>query len=137
MRNFNPEGCNHWPVVRLVTDDELNNPYFLADVQDFAGKLRVPRRRMVDWLVDGVRDARSLLADSDGRPVEFSYDELEHDHIELWFRDWLKRGNRSVAPRVRSESRERVTLVATMLKIIFPKESSVWGTGSIPRLERP
>lgn len=116
----------YWPV-RLVTDGELRNSDFLKDVRTFASKLRIPRRRIVDWLVDGIRDARTILLDEQGRPVEIDFDEIERDHIDLWFRDWATRPAAHVTCRVREESRERVRLVATMLRMIFPKESTVWG----------
>ena len=116
-----------WTSVRLVTDEELMNPQFLRDIKTFASKCRIPRRSFVDWLVDGVRDADTVLVDGEGNPVEIDYDEIERDHIDLWFRDWAQRPEAHINPRVREESRERVRLVATMLRVIFPKESSVWG----------
>lgn len=118
-------------TVRLVSDGELSDPVFLADVKTFASRLRVPRRQFVDWLVDGVRDSETCLIDSAGDPVTIEFEEIEKDNIDLWVRDWVRMPERHVAPRLRAESRERVRLVATMLRMIFPKESSVWGTGSL------
>ena len=113
--------------VRVVTDGALADPVFLADVKTFAGRLRIPRRRFIDWLIDGFRDANAVLVDEHGTPVWIDFDEIERDHIDLWFRDWCKVPEDQVRPRVRAESRERIRLVATLLRAIFPKESTVWG----------
>ena len=113
--------------VCIVTDEELDDPYFLADVKTFAWKLRIPHRRFRDWFVDGVRDSEVELVDVFGNPADFNYEEIEREHVELWFRDWAKRPARHIHPRLRRESRERIRLIATMLRMIFPKETSVWG----------
>lgn len=113
--------------VRIVSDEELANPLFLADVKNFASKLRIPRRRFMDWLADGLRDAEAELVDEFGNSAWIDFDVIERDHIDLWFRDWCRRCRPDVTPRVRTESRERIRLVATTLRMIFPKEASVWG----------
>ena len=127
VSQFAADENSGWAIVRLVTDEELDNPCLLRDAKTFASKMRVPRRSFVDWLVDGVRDAKAVLLDNEDRPVSIDYDVIERDHIDLWFRDWAKRPEAHINPRVRAESRERVRLVVTMLRMIFPKESSVWG----------
>lgn len=113
--------------VYLVTDEELKNAQFLRDTRVFASKLPVSRRAFVDFLVNGVRDSDSEVIDADGNPVEIDFEELERANIDLWVRDWATFPAAQAACRVRAESRERVRLVATMLRMIFPKESSVWG----------
>ena len=118
---------NRSPTVYLVTDAELANDLLLADCQDFLRKIRHPRRRFVDWLVDGVRDSSARLLDGTGNPVEIDYDYLEKDHFDLWVRDWITLRSPEVRRRVRAESRERVRLVITMLRMIFPRESAAWG----------
>lgn len=127
MKDYAPERARARPFVQLVTDEELDNPELLRDVKAFARKLQVPRRRFIDWLADGVRDAETMLIDSTGSAVEIDLEALERDHIDLWFRDWIKRPADHIAPRVRAESRERVRAMVTILRMMFPKESSVWG----------
>lgn len=124
----------NWPTVRLVTDAELESGVFVTDVKTFASRLRIPRRRFVDWLTDGYRDAEVYIVDEEGNPVDLDFEALEEEdgdevrnRIEDWLKDWLKRPERHFTPRLRVEARERVRLVATLLRAIFPKESVVWG----------
>lgn len=118
---------SEFPRIRLVTDAELENPVFLTDVKTFAANLRVAHRRFLDWLADGFRDAQAELVDSAGNKVDVDLEELERDNIEFWFRDWCRRPAPNAQIRLRAESRERVRLVATLLRLIFPKESILWG----------
>ncbi|MGO4863331.1 hypothetical protein ACTP2L_07095, partial [Campylobacter jejuni] len=78
-------------------------------------------------LVDGVRDCDTELVDLAGNSVTIDFEAIEGDTIELWLKDWLKRPERHAIPRLRIEARERVRVVATLLRMIFPKEASVWG----------
>lgn len=114
-------------VVPIVSDAELDNPEFLRDLRIFAANLRVSRGRWLDWLADGYRDADAILVDDCGDPADVDLELLELDGIEWWFKDWCKRPPAGITPRLRIEARERVRVVATLLRLIFPKESIVWG----------
>jgi len=121
-------------VIRLVTDEEIQNPLFRDDVKSFARKLRVPRRKMVDWLVDGYRDADVDIINDEGLAVFVDFEALEEGEGDLvttriadWLKDWLSEPTRQGASRLRPEAKERVRLIATLLRAIFPKESVVWG----------
>lgn len=131
MKEFTQACCTGRISVRLVSDAELADPVFLADVKTFASRLRIPRRRFVDWLVDGLRDTETALLDEHGSPVEIDLEAIEHEAVEMWLKDWLRMPERHAVPRLRIEARERVRLVATLLRMIFPKESAVWGQRSL------
>jgi hypothetical protein len=115
-------------VVRITTDEELGNPVYLFDARAFAAKLRVPRRRLLDYLADGLRDSDAELEDEYGNAAQVDFELLELDGIEDWFKDWVRRPAPGVLCRVRAESRERIRVLTTILRLIFPKETSVWGS---------
>lgn len=115
-------------TVCITTDAELADQAFLFDARSFVANLRVPRRRMLDWLADGLRDSEAQLVDDDGNLAYVDLELLELDGIDDWFKDWAKRPMKGIALRVRSESRERIRVVTTIMRMIFPKETRCWGS---------
>ena len=119
------DDCKH-PRVQLVTDALLENKAWLDDVHAFANRLDVPRRQMLDYMAKGFEKARVALVDEAGEPVYLDLREAEKcKDFGLFYRDWLR--HRPGAPNIHPHTRERVRLIATMLRVIFWKEQSVWG----------
>ena len=121
LNNGNPA------IVQIVTDADLENSELVRDARTFAANIRVPRGRMLDFLADGYRDCDTIRVEAEGNRAEIDLELLERDGIEWWFKDWCKRPLPNVTPRVRVEARERARVVITLLRLIFPKESVVWG----------
>lgn len=121
--------------VRIVTDVELENDLLLDDVQSFLRMISIPRRQFVGWMY-GIFDCgvNVRLVDEFGNKATTAHlDQIEREHFDLWLRDWIKVRPPHVKRRIRMEAKERVRLLITMLRMIFPKESTTWGR-EIPRL---
>ena len=122
-------------TVTIVSDRELDNHAWLAEAKLFTQRLRVPRSRICDFLADGLRDTDTVLLTEDGNRAYIDLEEIEKaddeddeiDGFEWWYKDWVRRAPPGVKPRLRTEARERVRLITTILRLIFPKETSVWG----------
>lgn len=123
-------------TVTIVSDRELDSPAWLADAKSFTQRLRVPRSRIRDFLADGLRDTDTVLVTESGDRACVDLEEIEKDDgddcetdgFEWWYKDWTRKTPPGVTPRLRVEARERVRVITTILRMIFPKETSVWGT---------
>jgi hypothetical protein len=112
----------------LVTDAELNNPEFIRDVRACAHSLKITRDRWLVWLEDAYRDYPGMIVDESGEPVPLEFSAFETASIRYWFRDFIERetpaGSR---PRLREEARERVRILATLLRAVDPVGAANWG----------
>ena len=115
--------------------NELDNPLWLSDAKEFIRKLQISRTKIRDYLADGLRDSKVILVELDGKRthVEFHHleksdgDDDDSDGFEWWYKDWCKPTPPGVTPRLRREARERVRAITTIVRMMFPKETSVWG----------
>ena len=113
-------------LVKLVDDQELRTSHYLFDLRAFTSKLGVKPEQWPDYASDIYRDFDGFISDSEGNLIS-----LNTQHLETypeWYRDWA---NEPVAcgaiPRLRQESRARVRVLATILKIKFSREAAMWG----------
>jgi hypothetical protein len=103
--------------VRLVTDRELADPAFIRSLRDFCFGLNVSSYCWLDFLTDQYRDLRGCIVDQLGRTVFLDMDVFEVPHIRDWFRDFCcTRCPPHITPYVRGEAKERVRILATILK---------------------
>ena len=113
---------------RLVSDEELSNPEFVRAVRAKALNLQIPACLWHDHLVDLYRDLSGVILGSDGSEAYLDMDVFERENIHLWFREFCCRPcPEFVAPRVRAEARERVRILASVLRASYPIEARYWG----------
>lgn len=116
------------PIVRLMTDDELRNHQLINNVKEFCRKIALPRRRIRDFCLEGMRDSPALLVGSGGDAVEANLEAvLDDDGFEFWYRDWIKHPVPAHVAAVHPASIDRVIFLITALKMIFLRESRAWG----------
>lgn len=115
----------------LVGDQELNNLDFVEDVRSCARNLRVSPSEWRDFIYDMYRDYPGRVLGSGGKEVFLNLEVFETDGIREWFRDWIFRAEPLCrSKRLRSESRERVRVIATLLRARSPGVAVMWGNRS-------
>ena len=118
--------CNKKPV-RLVTDAELSNPQFLKGVRATARALNYSPSDWLDRIYDFYRDFDGMIVDANCEEVYLDLEVFETESIREWFRDWiLKPMAEGVRPRLRGESKERIRIIATILRAQFPFDTIHW-----------
>ncbi len=113
---------------QIVSDGELSSTLFVEDVRTAAKNLAVPSCKWRDYLYDLYRDYPGRVIDEFGDEVFLDFEAFETPGTREWFRDWVYR-NPSSYPvrRLRSESFERVRVIATLLRASSPKSAILWG----------
>lgn len=113
---------------RLVSDRELENPHFRDDVRQFARSLDVPAAEWRDYLLDLYCHYPGRIVDQNGAETFLNMEEFEVPHVREWCRDWINGVPSASGPsRLRSESRERIRALASILRAAFPEEAFTWG----------
>lgn len=114
--------------TELVDDASLDDAEFIRDLRAFTSSLNVNDEDWHEYLADCYRDYRGWIADQDGNEVFLDTDEFERPSIREWFRDFCcVPCPDHITPRVRQEARERVRVLATIMKARFPAEAIMWG----------
>lgn len=114
-------------AVRFVTDAELADPKFLKGVRATARALNYSPSDWLDRIYDFYRDFDGVIVDANCDEVFLDLEVFETDHIREWFRDWIcKPMADGVRPRLRGESKERIRIIATILRAQFPFDTIQW-----------
>lgn len=113
--------------TRLISDHELNDPVFRHDVQQTARQMRVSDHKWQEHVYDMYRDFNGAIVDTGGSDVTLDMNVFEEGAIREWFRDWIYSKNQTRAPRLRAESRERVRILATLIRAHYPERALLWG----------
>lgn len=128
--------------VRLVSDRELSNPEFVRDVRDFGFGLSKRPSEWLDFVLELFARFEGCVIDDGGHPVRLNTeiflptDKQISDGvgavIEYRMRNWFEETfatpvRANVVPRVRCEARERLRVVATILRARFSIEGMMWG----------
>lgn len=111
-------------TTMIVSEGELSNPKFLIDVRASARRGNVSSHRWLEYLYDIYCGYDGAIIDSEQCEIFLNLEVFEVPYIREWFRDWLCN---SGPVRLRQESKERVRVLATVLRASFPAEASVWG----------
>ena len=129
-------GYCHRVVTIVATDDEIKDGEFIKAVRDTAFDQQISNRGWVDALCNWLRDYPGCFKDEYGRLIDldmsyFEYpDGEEKDDVAYarWFHDFCNTpcppGSRTF---VRKEARERVRIVATLLRATYPVRAQTWG----------
>ena len=114
--------------TRLVSDRKLDDPEFIRDVRAYAKAMNLSRDRWLTWLEDAYRDYPGVIVDADGDAVSLDFCVFDTASIRYWFRDLIERETPAhIRPRLRREARERVRILATLLRAVDPAGTSLWG----------
>ena len=114
--------------TRLVSDRKLDDPEFIRDVRAYARAMNLSRDRWLPWLEDAYRDYPGVIVDANGDPVSLDFSVFETASIRYWFRDLIERETPAhIRPRLRREARERVRILATLLRSVDPVGTCLWG----------
>ena len=111
----------------IVTDRELENPEFLRDVRTTAASLDILPSEWLEQLYDWLRDYPGRIVNGAWQEMYIRTEELEAPFFREWMRNFLRPVPANVKPRLRMSARERVRVVASILRATFPKEAMKWG----------
>lgn len=120
--------------TQLVTDDELENAQFIRDVRATALAESIDAAEWHEHVANLYRDYRGWVENSEAKSgtqqeVFLDMQVFEVASIREWFRDFCCTPcPDDVMPRVRCEARERVRVLATILRASYPLRASLWGS---------
>lgn len=147
-------GYCHRIEVTVVSDQEMDSPEYLRGVKATAYEENVGKSSWREHLANIYRDYPGRVIDPFGVEIDlamevFDYDDSdpamtgswrkeENSTIESWFADFCcKPCAPDVKPRARIEARERVRIVATLLKAKYPVRAATWGIVAANDNKRP
>ncbi|MFC3051795.1 hypothetical protein [Kordiimonas pumila] len=124
--------------VQLLTDKELANPYMIRDIRAYAYTLNIPYTGWHEYAVNLYRDFRGWIAGPDGKEVLLDTEVFETGNIQYWFRAFCCTPiSDDITPYVRGEARERVRVLATILRANNSKAALMWGVRAANDNEKP
>lgn len=116
------------PIFR---DSELKRTLFQPDLRAFlvayTFKHHLLPSQWHEHLCGLYRDYRGWIKGEDGQEVFLDMSVFEVDHIREWFRDYIQIVPNGVETRLRGESKERVRVLATIMRAYYPAEANLWG----------
>lgn len=114
--------------TQIVSDVDLANPDFIRDLRAFAFRLGINDEDWQEYLTNLYRDYPGWIADANDHETFLDMEEFERPFIREWFRGFCCTPcPPDVQPRVRPEARERVRILATILKAHDPVPAMMWG----------
>jgi len=115
-------------TAKLVSDRELDNPAFIRDLRSYTSNLPVTYRQWRDYIVNEYRDYGGWIAGHYGGETFLDMDVFETPNIDYWFRSFCCTPCADdTTPRLRNEVRERVRVLATILRARNPQVAMLWG----------
>lgn len=123
-----PQGFCRKRRTHLVTDVELASGRFRWDVRKKAYGLGLTPVEWVDAIHDLYSQCPGWIMHADGNEVFLDMNEFERPHIREWFRDWVcDLPARPETQRLHPASKERIRILATIMRAHFPAEAMLWG----------
>lgn len=114
--------------ARMVSDAELGDPEFIRDLRHHAYGLGFTRDAWVNKLADLYRDYPGTIVDAAGMEALLDMEVFECPGIRDWLRDFACTPcPADVTPRVRREAWERVRVMATIMRAVWPERAALWG----------
>ena len=112
----------------VVSDLELQNPEFIRDVREFCYERNISSHFWQVYLTDLYRDYQGRIITSDGREYYMHMDVFEIPSIRDWFRDFCSTPcPPHITPRIHTNTRKRVRVLATIIKAHHPRAAMMWG----------
>lgn len=140
--------CSHL-TAQVVTNDELDNPHFLSDFLRYSQNLNLRPSAWRGYLTEIYSNYNGRILNGDSEEfLDMDVFEIEddilfeplsvggaakqvsiaNDAIRQWVDYWLCQSHKPQEKNEMSElTRERLRVVATILKIQNPKEAQFWG----------
>lgn len=114
--------------TQLVSDIELADWRFRSDVRRKAHSLGYTPVEWVEAIHDLYSQYPGWVIGSDGREAFLAMEEFEKPFIREWFRDWVcSLPSNPETQRLNGASKERIRILATILRAHFPVEAMLWG----------
>lgn len=112
----------------IVSDRELDNPFFIQDLRAFAYSRNISKYHWLDYLTDLYRDLEGCIIDDQHLVVWLNMELLEVPNPHEWFRHFCNRPVQpGTLPQLHPKTRERVRILATILRAAFPEIARFWG----------
>lgn len=119
--------CQHLTASAVCTE-ETECRAFVFDVREFANSLRISSDFWREYLNNEYRDYPGRIMNERRREVFLNMEVFEEPYIEDWFEH-----NFNILPaseeaiRLRSDTRERMRVAATILRANNPHAAQFWG----------
>jgi len=111
----------------VVSDLDLQNPEYIRDVRLFAYHLNISSHAWHMYLTNLYRDYKGRIITLDGPEYYLHMDVFETPSIRDWFRGFCCTPCPSdLTPYIHGNTRERVRVLATILKAHHPKAAMMW-----------
>ena len=127
--------------ARIVSDEVLSNASWLIDFKRFLVQYSFAKKlKPGDWqdhLADLYCNYKGWIRGPSGEEIFLDTQAFEIPHIREWFRDFIQPIPQSVRPRIRGSARERVRVLATIMRAHYPVEASLWGVRAANDNELP
>jgi hypothetical protein len=111
---------------RVVTERELTVS-FIRDLRRHANALHIACGQWADFLSESYCTYPGRIVDDAGCEVTLNMDVFELPSIRYWFRDFCKPAPDDIVPRVKLAARQRIIVMASILRAIHPVPASLWG----------
>lgn len=116
---------------RIFGDEVFSNRYWLVDFKCFLNGYSFRQKLMPgDWhdhIADLYCNYKGWISGPSGEEVFLDTQVFEVAHIREWFRDFIQPVREGTTPRLRREARERVRVLATIMRAFYPEEAMMWG----------
>lgn len=121
---------------KIVTNTEIADERFIRAIRQHAYELKIPGRRWPDVLSNWLRDYPGRFFDALGQIKELDLIHIEYPEGQetdeapyaRWYQEFCNTPcPKGTTPFVRREARERVRIVATLLRARYPVRASTWG----------
>lgn len=120
------QGVCRRTYASVVTESELTVP-FVRDLRRHAHALHIACGQWADFLAESYCNYPGRIVDEAGMEVMLNMDVFEWPGVRYWFRDFCKPAPDHIVPRVRSVSKQRIIVMASILRAIHPAPASLWG----------
>jgi len=111
-----------------VTEREIDARQFVMDLKRHARDLAIPSDSWAEYLIGRYRDYPGIIVDAAGREIELDTEVFALPSIKYWFREFIgKEPLPLMATHVRREARERVIVMASILRAWEPVKANLWG----------
>ncbi len=137
-------GYCHHRKSKAVSNDELANPAFVADILEFCNRMKLKPAEWRKRLYDLYADYNGLIIDRSGNEAPQNMELFEvpdeafagtqeelsraNDNIRDWFEYWLCTSHPEQKKyQFRGNTREKLCVVGSIIRATYPHEAQFWG----------
>ena len=111
---------------RAVEGAELT-PAFIADVRRTMCAMNLNQEAWEPFLTAAYRDYPGTIVDAGGNAIWLDTGVFGGENVRTWFRDLCRPLPANARPRIKRSVQTRFKVLATILRAIYPVETSLWG----------